>query len=231
MSFQPIDLCIYKNWVLQNLPEDEDYTSCWNLAMYIFDRYNLPTDDGEPIYNVLVKYPREFTDLVDGVYHFYYEILSESHHFTLIIKEDKVRLISTYGGQEGLTDKEFDKQEWMTKFINLFWNYKIPSIEDYKYLFNIKKYRSRLDVSYLTMKILHFYLKFYNKKLLQNLQCQQNSLIKQLYNLDQFFIFFIFNSINILLYCINQRIQLVFYICFILFFITIWIEPYEYPFS
>ena len=151
MSFQPIDLCIYKNWVLQNLPEDEDYTSCWNLAMYIFDRDNLPTDDGEPIYNVLVKYPREFTDLVDGVYHFYYEILSESHHFTLIIKEDKVRLISTYGGQEGLTDKEFDKQEWMTKFINLFWNYKIPSIEDYKYLFNIKKYRSRLDVSYLTM--------------------------------------------------------------------------------
>lgn len=94
----------------------DDYTSCWLYAYYVHSIIPLPlTDSKEPLY--------EHTSVPDfkhdGLYSMYIATGDEFHHFIIIVKGQKIQLLSTYGGQQGIINLTFDKIEWIQGFKSL----------------------------------------------------------------------------------------------------------------
>jgi len=133
---------------INNLQEDlidqvgSDYTSCWLYALYIHTILDLPINNGECVYNETINDLNNFTLDTNGMYSFFTCCNSEFHHFILHIIDDKLTLLSTYGGQPNIIYKEFNTNEWVSSLKDLYLtttDSRKSQIAKYKKLYGIKK--------------------------------------------------------------------------------------------
>lgn len=144
------DLRLYRAFI-KGLTEEQlesvgdDYSSCWLYALFVHTLLDLPiSEDGcECIYDNHVININDFVEILkhNGIFSFYHANKTEFHHFILIINDNDLTLISTYGGQKDIVNIKFKKNEWQTKFLNLFSSSCVTNksqLNDYKWLFGIK---------------------------------------------------------------------------------------------
>ena len=125
----------------------DDYTSCWMFAYYIHCKYNLPIVNNEPLYEV--ELTTNFNLDKNGIYSYFMSHNTEIHHFVLFVNNDKIILMSTYGGQNNIIEIKYDKNEFKNAFNNLIIN---GNVKNYCKLFGIKKVCfNKLDLSNLTL--------------------------------------------------------------------------------
>lgn len=117
-----IDVKDYKRFV-KNLDDDEidvvgdDYTSCWMFAYYFHCKYGLPLLNYEPVYEV--ENQIEFRLIDNGIYSYFMSHNKEMHHFILSVNNNKLTLMSTYGGQKNIINITYDKIYFIDKFNEL----------------------------------------------------------------------------------------------------------------
>lgn len=153
------DLSLYKKFI-DCLDDDQldsvgdDYTSCWLYALYMHTLLDLPIseDQCDCIYENHVTNIYEIEKILEknGIYSFYHTNKTEFHHFIIIVTNDNIMLLSTYGGQKGIINKMFNKKEWLNIFLELFGFNNIiigNKIDNYKLLFGITSEIKTLDLS------------------------------------------------------------------------------------
>lgn len=117
--------------------DEEDPSSCWNGARFFFHHYNMKCDiDDEDAYPNDLKLDessmsQRFNN--NGIYHCFIENPTEFHHFLLIVQNDELTLIQTYGGIAKLTIQSFNKKDWIDNLIKTLKG----DIKAYKYIFQI----------------------------------------------------------------------------------------------
>ena len=143
----------YKTFV-NNLNKDiidilgDDYTSSWIFAYYIHCKYNLPTLNYDPLYEVETT---KFDLDKNGIYSYFMSHKTELHHFVLFVNNDDVILMSTYGGQENIIKIKYNKNEFINEFNDLMIDDN-NKIKKYCKLFGIKKVHfDKLDMSNFTL--------------------------------------------------------------------------------
>jgi len=143
----------YKTFV-NNLNNDmieilgDDYTSCWMFAYYIHCKYNLPTLNYEPLYEVQTI---NLNINKNGIYSYFMSHKTEMHHFILFVNNNDVGLMSTYGGQKNIIEIKYNKNEFIKEFNDLMID-DYNKIKRYCKLFGIKTvYFDKLDMSNFTL--------------------------------------------------------------------------------
>jgi hypothetical protein len=133
-----INLIDYKRFV-KNLSDDEldslgdDYTACWLFAYYIHDKYILPISNYDCVYETNIDI-NDFKLDNDGIYSCFFEHKKEMHHFVLFVSGDNLILRATYGGQKGIINIKYNKNDFIQKFQNLIIS---KNIKEYSNLFGI----------------------------------------------------------------------------------------------
>lgn len=152
------DLSLYRAFIC-GLNDDQiesvgkDYSSCWLYALFIHTLIDLPiSEDGcECLYENHMSNIYDIQKILDhnGIYSFYHTNKTEFHHFILIVNNNQLQLLSTYGGQKGIIDLTFDKIKWIDNFLDLFGSAKVNEnkINSYKSLFGITTEIKELDLS------------------------------------------------------------------------------------
>lgn len=114
-----------------------DYTSCWAFAYFFHKKFGLPVKDYECVYEKDIS-PDELEEALehDGIYSFFTSNNTEFHHFIILLKENKIELISTYGGQQGLIQKKYNKLNFIRDLSRIFSE---GNTKLYFKLFGIKK--------------------------------------------------------------------------------------------
>ena len=114
--------------------------SCWVFAYFIHVKYGLPIQNYENEYE-------QYQDInnmnlnENGIYSYFMDHNTECHHFVLFVKDDKLILKSTYGGQFHYILIRYDKNDFIQKFQYLV-NSDISNdekIKKYRELFGIRK--------------------------------------------------------------------------------------------
>jgi hypothetical protein len=120
------------------------------FAYYIHCECDLPTLNYEPVYE------EQASDLhldKNGIYSYFISHSAELHHFILVVNNEEVTLLSTYGGQKKIINITYNK----TKFIDAFHHLQIKDdtnkIKAYCNLFGIKTVHfDTLDMSDIILK-------------------------------------------------------------------------------
>lgn len=130
----------FKNFLKLNLDnldeEDNDYTSCWNGARYLFYLSGKKYTDSSLDYPNSIKKNdiyNFFSKVKNGIFHCFVET-AFFHHFTIYIYDDNITLLSTYGGQNGLIHNKFNKE----MFIRMLQEFN-GDLETYKKIFGINQ--------------------------------------------------------------------------------------------
>lgn len=114
-------------------------------SYYIHKQFNLPIEmDYEPSYTDKIDDIYKLQNLnfdLDGIYSFLTESPTELNYFIIIIDGDNLKLLSVYGGQQGIIEINTDKHVWLNslKTLYLLNNVNDNKIQLYKELFGIKK--------------------------------------------------------------------------------------------
>ena len=101
---------------------DEEPSSCWNLAKYIFHLYGIPVnqiDESLPNKVDPDEFETVFKHLKNGTYMFTYENNMEFHYFAITINDQRVDIIQTYGGIDRLIRVSDSKQRWIDNFVKI----------------------------------------------------------------------------------------------------------------
>lgn len=149
-----VDLGLYEEFVLNLCDEDrdslgDDYTACWMYAYYVHNNLGFDHDINGAIYENTVDI-LDFNLDKNGLYSCYIENDVEFHHFILIVQNDLLTLISTYGGQEGIIHKKFNKNNWLHELKNI-------SENNYNKTFGIKnKIKGNLSIHQISYTYYNF---------------------------------------------------------------------------
>ena len=121
----------FKKYIEKNFPNEEDETACWNGARLLREITGFSNNTDEPdSYPVDLDKPNDMLDW-NGIYHLHIDTNLEEHYFTLVIEDDKLLVISTYGGYPKFIIKIFSKNIWIKLFENL------KDLNTYKFLFDL----------------------------------------------------------------------------------------------
>ena len=126
-----------------------DYTSCWLFAYFIHNKYSLPIHNYECVYDISIHLSY-FKIEKDGLYSCFICNDTEMHHFILMVNGNNLTLLSTYGGQEGIINKRYNKTTFNRRINTL-------SPEDYRDLFGITiNIFDKVDLGTYEERIIHY---------------------------------------------------------------------------
>lgn len=140
----------YKEFYINEVENDvlgDDLSACWCYSYYIHFKLNLPIINFECIYeNKINIEDLDFSSIVSGILSCFISFKSEMHHFILIFNNNTVELFSTYGGQNGIIIKMFNKFDFLNELQLLSTNTDIANdVKTNKYynLFGITNYTNK----------------------------------------------------------------------------------------
>jgi hypothetical protein len=140
-----INYAEYKNFIekMSDIEKEnlgDDPTSCWLFAHWFHNKYSMSLSDD---YSNNYPYLLDINSIIltNGIYSFYTENNVEFHHFVIEVKDEQIKLYSTYGGQIGLIRKIYDKTNFVKLINDIYVNKTIhinDKISKYQILYGIR---------------------------------------------------------------------------------------------